>query len=199
MLPQKVLDNFARIPADTTNANDYNGAYNSLVYYAFFPTLSEPRLICPFCPLNEDDPATERATFVAFTKKRQPLFVLQVHPPGYINLLSTRIAADKKMRKILRSLFPETAMPKLHGVSAMGQKLAFYYMDTINGCILPENVPTAGDGEEVDTVPANRWEFDITTEAGHQQFMRAVNDAISMERNCDSWLKWLNEALCITQ
>ncbi|KAG1723771.1 uncharacterized protein EDB91DRAFT_1008718, partial [Suillus paluster] len=95
--------------------------------------------------------------------------------PGHINLLLTRIAADEKMRKIFRSLRPETRALELHDINAMGQKLAFYWMETSSGSVLPDRVPIAGDGE-VDTVPDDRWEFDITTEAGHQQLMAVVGD-----------------------
>ena len=31
-----------------------------------------------------------------------------------------------------------------------------------------------------DTVPANRWELDITTEAGHRQFMEVAGDVKGM-------------------
>ncbi|KAG1873225.1 hypothetical protein F4604DRAFT_1767398 [Suillus subluteus] len=203
MLPhwQDVLDAFAYVPPDTTNENYYNGPYYKLLCTTFHPSLLEHSgyMICPFYPLTEDDPATERATFVVVTMQWQPLFVLQLHPPGHINLLSTRIAADSKMRAIFRSLCPETVTPKLHGVSAMGQRLAFYSMDTSSGRVLPDYVPTAGDGTEMDTVPANRWEFDITTEAGHQQFMKVVNDVKYMDRNRESWHAWLNKVLCTTQ
>ncbi|KAG1794264.1 uncharacterized protein BJ212DRAFT_1490138 [Suillus subaureus] len=47
MLPrwEHVLDTFAYIPADTTNENDYNGAYNKLLFTTFYPYTA-----CPFYP-----------------------------------------------------------------------------------------------------------------------------------------------------
>lgn len=181
MLPQLVLDKFAYVPADTTNENEYGGAYTALLCTTFHPILLEPYMIWPHYPLDEEDPAAERVSFIVVTLQYQPLFVLQLYPPGHINLPSTRIAADNKMRRILHSVCPETVVPKFHGISAMGQKLAFYSIDTISGRVHPERVPTAGDGTEIDIVPANRWELDITTEAGHERFLKVINDVKSMD------------------
>ncbi|KAG1809059.1 hypothetical protein EV424DRAFT_1543209 [Suillus variegatus] len=201
MLPQLVLDKFAYVPADTTNENEYGGAYTALLCTTFHPILLEPYMIWPHYPLDEEDPAAERVSFIVVTLQYQPLFVLQLYPPGHINLPSTRIAADNKMRRILHSVCPETVVPKFHGISAMGQKLAFYSMDTISGRVHPDRVPTAGDGTEIDIVPANRWELDITTEAGHERFLKVINDVKSMDRNrmCQEISTWLNNVSCTTQ
>ncbi|KAG2143579.1 hypothetical protein DEU56DRAFT_242352 [Suillus clintonianus] len=178
MLPQDVLDSFAYAPTDTTNENDYSGAYNKLIFTAFF---LDPYKMVPFYPLTDDYPAPKKVTLVVLTMQWQPLLFLQFHFPDHVNLLSTRIAVDNKTRQIFRSLCPTAVTPKLHGVSAMGQKFAFYSMETSSGRVFPDRVPTAGDSPEVDTVPANRWEFDITTDAGHRQFMAVVNDIKGMD------------------
>ncbi|KAG2048632.1 hypothetical protein BDR06DRAFT_1012793 [Suillus hirtellus] len=201
MLPQQVLDKFADVPADTTNENEYHGAYTALLCTTLYSTSLVPYMIWPHYYLDEKNPATARVSFVAVTLQYQPLFVLQLHPPGHINLPSTRIAADNKMRRILHSVCPETVVPKFHGISAMGQKLAFYSMDTISGRVHPDRVPTAGGGTEVDKVPANNWELNITTEAGHQRFLNVVNDVKSMDINRmrQEFSIWFNEFSCTTQ
>jgi len=61
----------------------------------------------------------------------------------------------------------------------MGQRLAFYSMDKVTGHMVPEYAQLA-ENYVTDTVPANRWELDITTEVGHQQLMAVVNDVKGM-------------------
>ncbi|KAG1730943.1 uncharacterized protein EDB91DRAFT_1059064, partial [Suillus paluster] len=98
-----------------------------------------------------------------------PAFFLEIEPPGDVNDISARIAADNQMRERFRSLDQITTVPRLHGISIMGQMLAFYYMDKSSGCVVP-GLPTA-EGE--DSIPINRWDLDITTEAGHRGLWRS--------------------------
>jgi len=83
------------------------------------------------------------------------------------------------MRNRFSSFYDAIPTPKLHGISVMGQRHAFYSMEKATGHIVPERVQPV-ENYVTDTVPANRWELDITTEVGHQQFMAIVNDVKGM-------------------
>jgi hypothetical protein len=79
------------------------------------------------------------------------------------------------MRDRFRSLYELTPLPRLHGISAMGQRLAFYCLDKATGNIEPEYVERSRS-RITDVVPANRWDLDITTAAGYEKFMEVVNN-----------------------
>jgi hypothetical protein len=83
------------------------------------------------------------------------------------------------MRNRFSSFYDVVPTSKLHGISVMGQRLAFYSMEKATGHIIPERVHPA-ENYVADIVPVNRWELDITTEVGHQQFMAVVDDVKSM-------------------
>ncbi|KAG1741629.1 hypothetical protein EDB19DRAFT_703724 [Suillus lakei] len=55
------------------------------------------------------------------TIQNNPALSLEIRPPGHLNDLSARIAADDQTRERFRSLEPITVTPRLHGISAMGQ------------------------------------------------------------------------------
>ncbi len=73
------------------------------------------------------------------------------------------------MRVIFRSLYDHTPTPRLHGISAMGQRLAVYCLDKATRRMDPKYVAPPGD-YIIDTVPAERWDTDIMTEGGYQKF-----------------------------
>jgi hypothetical protein len=83
------------------------------------------------------------------------------------------------MRSRFHALYDITPTPRLHGVSVMGQRLAFYCMDKATGHVDP-NYVAPSTNYIVDTVPAERWDTDITTEAGYQRFMAVINDVKEM-------------------
>ncbi|KAG1741681.1 hypothetical protein EDB19DRAFT_1634393, partial [Suillus lakei] len=67
-----------------------------------------------------------------------PVLFLEIKPPGHVNDLSARIAAGKQMKERFRNLEPITTTPRLHGISVMGQRLAFYHMEKSSGFVVPE-------------------------------------------------------------
>jgi len=67
------------------------------------------------------------------------------------------------MRARFRALYNVTSIPRLHGVSVMGQRLAFYCMDKATGHVNPNYVTLSTD-YMIDTLPAERWDTDITME-----------------------------------
>ena len=51
-----------------------------------------------------------------------------------------RIAADDQVRDKFLTLYDFTPLPRLHGVSTMGQRLTFYCLDKAMGNVDPEYV-----------------------------------------------------------
>ena len=63
----------------------------------------------------------------------------------------------------------------------MGQRLAFYCLDTATRVVEPQLERVGRSvGRITDSVPANRWDSDITTAAGYERFMEVVNDVRGM-------------------
>ncbi|KAG2130702.1 hypothetical protein DEU56DRAFT_890018 [Suillus clintonianus] len=178
-LNKPILDMFAEIPADTTIPNEYYGVYNWVLRGAFGHVYTvHPFYELPECYkdpslLPEGKTAYDFSVTYAITLQNNPLLFLEIKPPGHLNDLSARFAADKQMRERFHSLRPITTTPRLHGISVMGQRLAFYHMDKSSGCIFPK-LPTSGD------VPIDWWKMDITTKAGNREFNTVARDVKNM-------------------
>ena len=72
------------------------------------------------------------------------------------------------------SHYTDCPLQTLHGVSAMGTKLAFYSKHGNGPATPPRIVP---DLQMVaDIAPIERWDSDILTEEGLQRFMAVVNE-----------------------
>jgi hypothetical protein len=182
MLPQHLLDMFTRIPPDTTIENKYFGVYNKLLNGVFdtHDFFVKPLFALPGAFQGpEHVPSADHIVTYVVTLNNKPIFFLEIKPAGHVSSPSTRIAADTQMRHIFCSFYDIVTTPMLHGVSVMGQRLAFYSMEKTTGHIVPERVQPA-ENYVTDTVLANRWNMDIATEVGHQQFMAVVNDVKGM-------------------
>ena len=85
--------------------------------------------VIPHYPLPEASVPPSTIDFVTYVVEvgHQPIFFLEIKPALHINQISSRIEADVQMRARFHSLYNLT--PRLHGVSVMGQRVAFYCMD----------------------------------------------------------------------
>ena len=174
MLSQFILDSFARIPPSTDIKNMYFGVYDRILYEAFDPPTT-------FFAIGPDYPLTLTGLTVTFvvTTKNRPIFFLKIKPPAYVNSVPLRIAIDDQMRNIFYHLRDITALPRLHGISVIGERLAFYCLDKATGKIDPEYIERSRS-YGIDIVPASRWDLEITTAEGYQSFMEVVNDVKEM-------------------
>lgn len=174
MLPQHILDRFARIPHDTPIDNEYYGVFSRILHHVCFPEhhfTIEPRY--PFPDLGVIDSVF---TYVVGVNDLL-VFFLEIKTPLHINLISTRVDTDAEMRARLLALYEDTPTPRLHGVSAMGQRLAFYCLDKATSRLTPHYIAPSSN---TDTVPVERWDTDVTTEDGYQKFMAVINDVKEM-------------------
>ncbi|KAF8340791.1 hypothetical protein F5887DRAFT_888553 [Amanita rubescens] len=179
MLPQHILDQFNRLPRNPPIENKYYGTYNMILADVCFPEHHHFTVV-PQYPLPQRGvPTIDFVVTYLVQVNDQPVFFLKVKPPYHVDSPSMRIKADEQMRARLRALRLLTPIPRIHGVSAMGRRLAFYRMDTATGNVDPNYV--AQDPTYVtDTVRAERWDTDITTEDGYQRFMGVINDVMAM-------------------
>jgi hypothetical protein len=132
MLPQHILNMFARIPPDTTIENKCYGVYNKL-HNGIFEKLDytiEPQYALPgaFQVQASSLSVTTISRFVAFviTFNEHPILFLEIMPPNHVNFISTRVDADTRMRSRFWSFYELALPPKLHGISVLGQLLDIY-------------------------------------------------------------------------
>lgn len=110
-----------------------------------------------------------------------PIFYLEIKPPSHINDLSKREQADLQMRDCIRDLITELRTPKLHGVSALGVRLAFYHYDAATQVLEPPAIPR--DPILVnDTAPAVRWSVDLLSDEGYEQLDQLATEVKNMAR-----------------
>jgi len=159
----------------------YYGVYNTILARVFTKVIFT---IMPYYPLLELEagvpPTVDSVvTFVVGLGMELPIFFLEIKSPLDIGSISTRVSADAEMRARFRALRNLTPTPRLHGVSVMGQRLAFYCLDKATGRVDPDYVAPSSNCI-TDPVPAERWDTDITTEDGYQRFLAVINDVKEM-------------------
>ncbi|KAF8340793.1 hypothetical protein F5887DRAFT_1284249 [Amanita rubescens] len=150
MLPQYMLDRFARIPHDTPIDNKYYGVFNQILHIVCFPEhhfTVEPQY--PFSDLGVEDSVF---TYVVDVNDL-PVFFLEIKSPLHIDLISTRVDTDAEMRARFLAFYGDISTPRLHGVSAMGQRLAFYCLDKATSRLTPSYVAPSSN---TDAVPVER-------------------------------------------
>lgn len=181
MLSQHVLDQFARIPPTTTIENKYYGVFDKILNKVCFA--DDAFTVVPQYALPEAQtigvPSVDFLVTYVVEVDDLPVFFLEIEPPLHVNHISCRVDADAQMRAKFCALYDMAPTPRLHGISVMGQRLAFYCMDKATGRINPSYVAPSMQ-YIVDTVPAERWETDITTEEGCQRFMAVIDDVKGM-------------------
>ena len=175
MWPQYILDHFARIPDNTTIENKYYGVYNTILDRECFNTAQftvQPQYALPNAQTPGIPPVDFLVTYVVEVNDL-PVFFLEIKPPNHREHISTRADADQQIRERFRSLYDLVLIPRLHGISVMGQQLAFYCLHKPSGLVTPEYVAPSAV-RLTDTAPKARWDVDVTTEEGYQRFMEVV-------------------------
>jgi len=145
----------------------FYGPYNTLLHYLFPP--QEHYMVVPKYQRPPTGSSIDFTTvFIVYQVQIQtPIFYLEVKPPIHYDELSSREAADWQMRECIRELIGALQIPILHGVSALGTRLAFYQYDAETAIIKPFAIPR--DPIRVnDTAPRLRWHTDVLSEQGVQ-------------------------------
>ncbi|KAI0252810.1 hypothetical protein BJV78DRAFT_1124036, partial [Lactifluus subvellereus] len=118
---------------------------------------------------------------VESTNTHTPIFYVEIKPPGHLNGLRKREQADTQMRDCVRELIAELRISKLHGVSALGVRLAFYHYDATTQILEPPAIRR--DPIRVnDTAPTERWSVDLLSEEGYEQLVQLTTQVKDMVR-----------------
>lgn len=182
--PNWILKQFASIPGGMNKATQeplLHGFYNTTLGYLF--PASEGFMIVPqYQPPTMDRSTGFTTIFVVESANTQipiPIFYLEIKPPGHINEMSGREQADIQMRDGVRELISELRIPKLHGVSALGVRLAFYHYDAATRILEPPAIPR--DPILInDTAPAVRWNVDLLSDEGYERLVQLATEVKNM-------------------
>jgi len=180
--PNWILKQFASIPGGMNNATQESllyGPYNTTLGYLF--PAADGFMVVPQYQRPTMGQSIDFTTIfvVESTNTQTPIFYLEIKPPAHINELSKREQADMQMRDRVRELITELRIPRLHGVSAIGARLAFYRYDATTQIIEPPAIPR--DPIRVnDTAPAVRWSVDILSDEGYEQLVQLATEVKNM-------------------
>lgn len=179
-----VLKQFATIPGGVNNATQESllyGPYNTTLGYLF--PASEGFMVVPQYQRPTMGQSIDFTTIyvVESTNTRTPIFYLVIKPPVHINGMGRREQADTQMRDRVRDLMTELRIPKLHGVSALGVRLAFYRYDAATHGLEPPAIPR--DPLFVnDTAPAVRWSVNLLSDEGYERLVQLATEVKNMAR-----------------
>jgi hypothetical protein len=168
MWSQKVIDRFRAVPQNPRE-NDFYGPYNKLLY-SIFPVDSDFTVAPQSYPIPQSRDSIDFIIEYVVLLNNMPVFILEIKEPSRIDLLSARQDADIQMRKRLRDLRFRCTLDRLYGVSAFGEQLCIYNIDTDNNIephIIPQDVELL-----IDTAPRGRWNYGILTPSGHDKLVK---------------------------
>jgi len=172
MLPETITEVFelARQPGET-DESQYYGPYNVLLNY-FFPH-EERYVVVPQYKRPIELRSVDFTTIFLVKHKAHPVFFVEVKSSSGLRLLSNRKDAHLEMRERFMHLFEDIAIGTLYGASAMGTKICIYKLEMMSRRLTRTIIPS--DPELVtDTVPMNRWNIDLLTSEGEEQFREIV-------------------------
>ena len=174
--PNWVLTKFTTIRGgidQITQESQLYGPYNTMLQFLFPP--QEDYMIVPQYQRPQTGQSIDFTTIfiVEHALLQTPIFYLEVKPPAHINDMSKREQADNQMRDRVREFIEELQIPRLHGVSAIGVRVAFYEYDAATKILDPPLIlrdPICVN----DTAPAERWNTDVLSEYGFQLMVQVA-------------------------
>ena len=171
MWPQKVIDRFNAVPPNPRE-NDFYAPYNKLLNVVF-PVDSDFTVAPQSYPIPISRDSIDFVIEYMVLLDNMPVFILEVKEPSRIELLSARQEADMQIRRRLRDLRFRCRLDTFYGVSAFGQQLCIYYINTDNVVephIIPQDIELL-----IDTAPRDRWSIDVLTTNGYDKMLAIVN------------------------
>lgn len=174
LVPHSILDQFARIPHHTTLKNRYYGVFNSHQSDPHRPSFFHRATL--FSRLSVSLLSTRTLLLPMLSKwTSNPSSSLKSN----LSILTTSIVELMQMHRWgsdFDELFPT---PRLYGISVMGEKTCILLLGQIRRSCKSRVCCTVQLICISDTVPAERWDTDITTE-GYQRFMAVIDDVKEM-------------------
>ncbi|KAF8319211.1 hypothetical protein F5887DRAFT_1149383 [Amanita rubescens] len=194
MLPQAVLDEFLDIPPETTDENEWYGAWNVLLT-KYFPIDEGQRLT--LVATRPDHLRTREAVDfgVLFKIVHQKMFVEIKLALATTDSLSARGEADTQMRQRFVHFYDAT--PTIFtGLSAFGYIICKYELNKDDGNRITPAVIQNSPNRVIYVAPRARWDLDLTTAEGAariQAIFQEVKNVILNEGACNYNFKTLAE------
>jgi hypothetical protein len=177
MWPEKIVRQFQAVPSNPKQC-DFHGPYNKLLY-TFFPPDSDFTVVPQYLQPSFRDAADLIVCFEVHLKNL-PVLIVELKDPSAILRKSARGEADDQIRRRIGDIVQDCPLPTLHAISALGTRLCFYSMDTIDAPdedILPLQIarhPTRVN----DYAPAVRWEYDVMEERGEAKLRAVIQEVL---------------------
>lgn len=177
MWPDRIINLFEAADFKYECENALNGPFNALLDHCF-PWENGWNVVPQYRQPKRRE--TIDFTIIYLIKKNKiPMFFMEIKPLCHVDNISTRSLADEQMRDRFTSLLPDISTNILHGISALGNRLSHYYLESQNNKLTPSLI--AKDLTFInDTAPAERWNIDILNDEGYIKFKEIVDDVKQM-------------------
>jgi hypothetical protein len=159
------------------------GSWNRLLNTVFPPDTAFEVIPC-VPPATPEDAIDYFILFLIYVEAT-PVFMVEVRPPSTFRYPSGRRSADAQLRRQIGDLVTDMKTPVLHGISAVGTKMAFYKYSRDTNCIEPWRI-TLDPNRLIDLAPQEWWALDILEEEGAQKFKDIVEEVKEMCRGLGS-------------
>ncbi|KAG0638021.1 hypothetical protein HOY80DRAFT_1016582 [Tuber brumale] len=172
-LPETITEVFelARQTGETDESQFY-GPYNVLLNH-FFPH-EERYVVVPQYKRPTQLRSVDFTTIFLVRHKTHPVFFVEVKSSSSLHHISSRQEADIQMRERFTRLFEDVVIGTLYGASAMGTKICIYKLDRTSRRLTPPIIIPSNPELVNDTAPMDRWNIDLLTPEGEEQFREAV-------------------------
>jgi hypothetical protein len=182
--PKFVTTHFDIVDHFTTDDNEYGGPFNTLLT-TLFPATEDFEI----SPQSRRIKGSMDFTIIFIIMKRKvPVFFLAVKAYVALECFSLRKQADDHMRRQFLD-FSSQSLPlrKLYGISALGTRFSVYEYHSDTHRLTPKLVLPDLDIVS-DTVPQERWNYDVMTPEGEAKLKQIVGEikemAAALSGNC---------------
>ncbi|KAI6124297.1 hypothetical protein EDD17DRAFT_1486880, partial [Pisolithus thermaeus] len=156
---------------------EFHGAYNKLLH-SLFPSDTPFTVIPQYFKYGSLRSCDFQVAFFEIVLGEGPVLILELKRPSALMNVSSRQAADQQIRERLLDLANSCPIRTLRAISAMGTRLSFYHLGTINAQAEIEPLAIPRHPTIVnDTAPEAWWDCDVLDANGEVR-LRAVVDAI---------------------
>ncbi|PUU80515.1 hypothetical protein B9Z19DRAFT_720376 [Tuber borchii] len=160
-----------------TDESHFYGPYNILLSYLF--PLGEKYVVVPQCKKPTELKSADFTTTFVVNHKHHPAFFAEIKSSESLQCAGSCEQADLQMRERFGHLFEDVEISTLYGASAMGTKICMYKLDRASRRLSPTLIPR-NPNFIINTAPINRWDLDIMTPEGEEEFCKVVQEIKKM-------------------
>jgi len=177
--PEHIALQFELVNQFTTEENDYYGPFNSLLT-DLFPT-SEYYQVAP--QFKRVKGSMDFSVIFLVTRRKVPVFFIELKTYVACDTASTRIQADDQMRdRFLDFRMGSIPIPTLYGLSAFGTRICVYEFNVESDILTPERI-SRHKKMFTDAAPKEWWNLDILEPQGEARLKEIVGQIKAMAAN----------------